>query len=47
MGDWDGKMKHLAALAPDDFVRWLVPGGHFVKELPTNFASREIDGDVL
>jgi hypothetical protein len=47
MGDWDGKMKHLAALAPDDFVRWLVPDGHFVKELPTNFASREIDGDVL
>jgi predicted transposase YdaD len=47
MGDWDGKMKHLAALAPDDFVRWLVCDGQFVKELPTNFASREIDGDVL
>ncbi len=47
MVDWDGKMKHLAALAPDDFVRWLVCDGQFVKELPTNFASREIDGDVL
>ncbi len=47
MGDWDGKMKHLAALAPDDFVQWLVCDGQFVKELPINFASREIDGDVL
>jgi hypothetical protein len=47
MSKWDGKMKHLVALTPEDFVHWLVRDGEFVAELPTNFASREIDGDVL
>jgi hypothetical protein len=47
MGEWDGKMKYLAALAPEDLVHWLVRDGEFVGELPTNFASQEIDADVL
>lgn len=47
MGHWDGNLKHLVNLAPEDFVRWLVGDAHFKGELSTNFASREVDGDIL
>ena len=47
MGEWDGKMKHLASVAQDDFVRWLVKGAHFERELSANFATRDRDGDIL
>ncbi len=47
MGEWDGKMKHLASVAQEDFVSWLVEGARFDKELPANFATRKRDGDNL
>jgi len=47
MGQWDGKMKHLANAAPEDFVRWLVEDAHFEGELSPNFASRDRDADAL
>jgi hypothetical protein len=40
-------MKHLVNLAPEDFVHWLVGDAHFKGELSTNFASRDVDGDIL
>src|SRR6185295_589943 len=46
MGKWDGKMKHLANLAPEDFVHWLIGDAEFYRELSTNFASRDLDGDA-
>ncbi len=47
MGEWDGKMKHLASVAQEDFVHWLVKGAHFERELSANFATRDRDGDIL
>ena len=47
MGQWDGKMKHLASAAQEDFVRWLVEGARFEGELSANFATRDRDGDIL
>ncbi len=47
MGEWDGKMKHLASVAQEDFVHWLVKGAHFERELSANFATRNRDGDIL
>ncbi|HWS83572.1 MAG TPA: hypothetical protein VN207_04875 [Ktedonobacteraceae bacterium] len=47
MGHWDGNLKHLMNLAPEDFVCWLVGDAHFEGELSANFASREVDGDIL
>jgi hypothetical protein len=48
MGHWDGNLKHLVNLAPEDFVRWLAGSdAHFKGELSANFASRKVDGDIL
>jgi predicted transposase YdaD len=47
MGKWDGKMKHLASIAQEDFVSWLVEGARFEGELSANFATRDRDGDNL
>jgi len=47
MGQWDGNLKHLVNLAPEDFVRWLVGDAQFKGELSANFATRKVDGDIL
>jgi len=47
MGHWDGNLKHIVNLAPEDFVRWLVRDAHFKGELSANFATRKVNGDIL
>jgi hypothetical protein len=45
-GIWDSNLKHLVGANPEQFIRWLLPGAQYVRELSTHL-NRGIDIDIL
>lgn len=45
-GIWDSNLKHLVEANPEQFIRWLLPGAQYIRELSAHL-NRGIDIDIL
>jgi predicted transposase YdaD len=45
-GIWDSNLKHPVGANPEQFIRWLLPGAHYIRELSAHL-NRGIDIDIL